>query len=237
MRTEFKLILLLVALFVVQGMAANSNYDWNLVRDEDGIQVYLKKIWSDEVKSFRGVVEINASIDSLLAVIVDVKACTAWVHRCKNPAMLLRKSFNESYHYQVHTLPFPAKNREFIFHSTIIRSPDTGVVRVHMKTVPEFCTEKLPFCAKHSNASLVRVKHSHGYYLLEPIGINKTRVTWTHHTNPEGHLPLWLVNHLIREMPFRTLQGLRKTVQQEKYQKARLVINPLGNISELITQN
>lgn len=237
MRTRFKLILLLVALFVFQGIAADSDYDWKLVRDQDGVQVYLKKIWADDIKSFRGVIEINSSLDSLLAVIVDINACTEWVHRCKAPALLLKKSFTENYHYQIHKLPFPAKDREFIFHSKIVRSPDTGVVQIEMHTEPEFCTEQIKACTLNNPESLVRVQHSHGHYLLEPLNRNKTRVTWTHHTNPGGHLPLWLVNTLIKEMPFQTLKGLRKKVLEEKYQKAQMVLNPMGDITQLITQN
>ncbi|MCU7798669.1 MAG: hypothetical protein KZQ70_00650 [gamma proteobacterium symbiont of Lucinoma myriamae] len=234
MRTKFKLMLLLIMFLFTFETLASSQYDWNMVRDEDGIQVYLKEFWADHIKSFRGVIHINASVDSLLAVIMDIDACTDWVHRCKSPLLLFRKSFSESYHYQVHQLPFPAHNREFIFHSKISRSAQTGVVRTQMKAIPEFCQQSVEACSLIPKSSLVRVHHSHGYYLLEPIADNITRVTWTHHTNPEGHLPLWLVNHLIKEMPYRTLQGLRKKVFNHKYQKARLVLNAQGAITDLL---
>lgn len=234
MRTQFKLILLFVILLFTCEIFANSQYDWKMVRDEDGIQVYLKEFWADPIKSFRGISLINSSVDSLLAVIVDINACTDWVHRCKNPLLLFRKSFSENYHYQVHQLPFPAHNREFIFHSKITRSSQTGAVRIQMKTIPNFCQNDIKACSLIPRSSLVRVKHSHGYYLLEPVAKNITRVTWTHHTDPEGHLPLWLVNQLIKDMPYRTLQGLRKKVLNHKYQKAKLVLNAQGAITDLV---
>lgn len=238
MGTRFKLMLLLAAFLLLPGFIAGSEHDWQQVRDEDGIKVYLKKYWSDEVKSFRGEVLINTSLDSLLAVILDINACSDWVHRCKNPLLLLRKAFSEGYHYQVHKLPFPARNREFIFHSTITRSLKTSSVSIHMNVVPEFCAQNTSTtCSLIGNTSLLRVKHSHGHYLLEPLQDSLTRVTWTHHTNPEGNLPVWLINRLIREMPFQTLQGLRKKVFEDKYQKAKLIIDSHGKMVDLVMQN
>lgn len=234
MRMQFKLILLLFTFFfLTQGIVAFSEYDWHLIRDEDNIQVYLKKFWADDVKSFKGVVEIQSSLDSLLAVIIDVEACSDWIHHCANPAILLRKAFLESYHYQVHKLPFPALNREFILHSKVTRIPETGTVLIQIKAVPEFCNETIKQCTMIEDQPMVRVEHSHGQYLLEPLPDNTTRVTWEHHTNPGGFLPNWLINRLIREVPFRTLQGLRKKVFEDKYQKARLILNPEGKITAL----
>ena len=239
MRTKFKLALLLVAFLlsaaVVTKIAANSEYDWKMVRDEDGIQVYLKSFWADDIKSFRGIIHINSSVDSILAAILDINACSEWVHRCKKPLLLAQISFSESYHYQIHKLPFPAQNREFIFHSKVTRSPQTGSVSIHMNAEPEFCQDNAHLCSLIPETNLVRVEHSHGHYLLEPIDKKKTRVTWTHHTNPGGNLPIWLINSLVKEMPYRTLQGLRKKVFNSKYQQSKLVINSEGHIINMIT--
>lgn len=233
MTMPIKLLLLFMVFFLSQGIAAHFEYDWHLVREEDGIQVYLKKFLDDDVKSFKGVVDIPSSVDSLLAVIIDVEACPDWIHHCTNPTLLLRKAFLEIYHYQIHKLPFPALNREFILHSKVTRSPETGAVLIQINAVPEFCSEKIKPCTQLSDRQMVRVEHSHGHYLLEPLDKKNTRVTWTHHTNPGGYLPTWLINRLIREVPFRTLQGLRKKVCEEKYQKARLITNSEGDITAL----
>lgn len=239
MRTKFKLALLLAVFLlssaIVTRIAGKSEYDWEMVRDEDGIQVYLKSFWADDIKSFRGIIHINSSVDSLLAVIMDVNACPDWVHHCIKPLLLSKISFSECYHYQIHKLPFPAKNREFIFHSKVTRSPKTGSVSIHMNAEPQFCEDNAHLCLLISETDLVRVKHSHGYYLLEPIDKNKTRVTWTHHTNPGGNLPIWLINSLVKEMPYRTLQGLRKKVFNSKYQQVKMVINSEGHIISMIT--
>lgn len=239
MRTKFKLdlwltVLLLSIFLAVSKFAVSSEYDWKLVRDEDGIQVYLQKYWADNIKAFQGVVYIHSSIDSILAVILNVKACPDWVHNCKQPRVLKRQSFSESYHYQIHSLPFPAKDREFILHSKVSRSAKTGAISIYTKAVPEFCEENTQYCSDLPEKNLLRIRHSHGLYLLEPVEHRITRVTWTHHTNPEGNLPGWLINSLLKEVPFCTLNKLREEVRSEKYQKTRLEINPQGEIVNFI---
>ncbi len=234
MRTKFKFILWLTALFLACQFAVSSEYDWKLVRDEDGIQVYLQKYWADNIKAFQGIVYIHSSIDSILAVILDINACPDWVHNCRQPHLLMRKSFSECYHYQIHQLPFPASDREFILHSEVSRSGRTGAISIHTRAEPEFCEENNSYCADIPENRLIRVYHSHGLYLLEPVAQRITRVTWTHHTNPEGKLPGWLINSLIRDVPFHTLNKLRAKVRQEKYRKARIEIDQQGKIINLI---
>ncbi len=235
MRIKFRCLLLLILLLSTNIALSSSQYDWEKVRDQDGIQVYLKKFWAESVKSFKGVIHIHASAASLLAVITDISACPDWIYHCKNPHLLLRKSFSECYHYQVHQLPFPAKNREFIFYSKIIRLPETGAIHIIMNAVADFCLLQKQACSVIEQSSLPRVRHSHGYYLLEPIAHNMTRITWVHHTDPGDDLPRWLTNLLIQEMPFQTLKGLRKKVLELKYQKAKLIINRHGQILALST--
>jgi len=237
MQSIFRLIVLSTLLTaLLQPSFADSQYDWQLVRDEDGIQIYVKKIWADPVQAFRGVIHINASVNSLTALIMDIEAGADWIHHCKNPVLLFRKSISDCIHYQVHHLPFPFHNREFIFHSKVSRSAQTGVVHIKMDIAKNFCRDHKEKCESintPSASSYVRVTHSHGHYLLEPLGHKHSKVTWTHHTHPGGNLPLWLVNQLIQTMPYETLQGLRKKVSQEKYQKARLTIDAQGNIVNL----
>lgn len=222
---------LLLFVFFFHGSVDSSSFDWNLERDENGIQVYLKEIWAEDIQAFRGVVSINASVDSLLAVIMDLDACTDWVHHCQNPLLLERTKFTECYHYQIHNLPFPAVDREFILHTKISRDPVSGAVTVYSTSQPDYCLQQpTSHCQFIKQSSLVRVRHSHGSYLLEPVKKGMTKFTWTQHTNPGGKLPVWLVNKLIREVPYHTLQGLRKKVTDKKYLKARLILDPDGSI-------
>jgi len=225
------ILFLFLFLFLLPGSIYSSSFDWTLERDENGIKVYLKEFWAEKIKAFRGVVTINASVDSLLAVITDIDACPDWVQHCQNPLMLERINFSECYHYLIHNLPFPVVNREFILYTKISRDPASGAITVDSVSRPDYCLQQqTPDCQFIKHSSLVRVRHSHGSYLLEPVKKRITKFTWTQHTNPGGNLPAWLVNQMIREVPYLTLQSLRKKVTEKKYQKARLILDSEGSI-------
>ena len=212
-------------------VAISSDYDWNKVRDESGIQVYTKKYQEDKFDSFKSSTTINAPIDSVLAVIIDLNVCGDWIHRCKKSTLLLRKSFSECYHHQIQSFPFFIQNRDFILHSKIVRSKKSGAILIQMNVINDFCVKHPHLCQNIGDTShLIRIKHSHGYYLLEPLQKNMTRVIWSQHTNPGGDIPGWLTNLLLQEMPYKTLLGLKKKVFEDKYIRTRLIITPEGKM-------
>jgi len=193
-------------------LTRSEKIDWELVKDEDGIKVYTRSIEDSKIKEFKGVTNIKSSIDSLLAVLNDTEASHKWVHNCKDPLKLSQISFSEGYIYQVINFPFPAQDRDIILHSKIDQDPDTKEVTVNLKSVPDYISE----------TNKVRITKSTGSYNLKPVSNDTIEVTWNHHTEPSGSIPKWLVNSLLIDTPFETLRNLRKIVQEEKYQKARL---------------
>ena len=229
MRTLFKLIILPALLY--SGLLLSSEYDWKKVMDQSGVQVYTRQYLNNDIKSFKGTIGINASIDSILAVIMDFDACNKWIHHCKQSTLLLRKSFSECYHHQVQTFPFLIQNRHFILHSKTIYFPKSGNILIRMNAITDFCVNNKSRCRNIGKTDhLIRIKHSHGYYLLESLHDNISRVTWVQHTDPEGDLPIWLVNQMITTMPYKTLLGLKKEVFEDKYQKKKLLINHEGKM-------
>ena len=213
---RLELIFVMVLCLIVTIGSANAQ--WELVKDENGIKVYLRTIPGSEIKEFKGVTNINSSLDSIVAVLDDTEACAKWVHNCKDPAKLSEISFNEGYVYQVIDFPFPVKDRDIILHSVMTQKADTKEVTVQLNAVPDYIPE----------TKNVRIKKSNGFYLLKPLPGGSTEVTWQHHTEPGGHVPKWLVNSLLVDTPFKTLNNLRKIVKEEKYQRARLKYSPEG---------
>ena len=223
--------ILLLFVFLFPGYIYSSSFDWNLEMDKNGIKVYLKELKTKDIKAFRGTVSINASVDSLLAVIMDIDACTDWLQYCENPLILERINFSESYHYLINDLPFPVIDREFILHTKISRNPVSGAITIYSESRPDYCLQlQTSDCQLIKDSCLVLVEHSQGTYLLEAVKKGVTKVTWTQYTNPGGYIPAWLVNKIIRQVAYNTMQGLRVKVTEKKYQKARLILNSDGAI-------
>ena len=212
------LISILLIILCSSAMMGSAKAQWELVKDENGIEVFLRTVPGSKIKEFKGVTNINSSLDSIVAVLDDTEACPKWVHNCKDPVKLSEISFNEGYIYQVIDFPFPVKDRDLILHSVMTQNADTKQVTIRLVAVPDYIPE----------TKNVRIKRSDGFYLLKLLPDGSIEVTWQHHTEPGGGIPKWLVNSLLVDTPFKTLRNLRQIVKEEKYQRARLKYSSEG---------
>ncbi len=214
--TRRLIAILLVVLLQLQASAENENQSamegWELRKDKSGIQVYSRKLPGTRYRQFMGRVEVNASIPSSLALLDDTDACADWIHRCESSKTLKRNGLGERFIYQITDLPFPTSSRDAIFLATLVQL-DENSFRVDLKSVPDFIEE-----TRH-----VRIRDSYGHYLLEKIDADHTRLTWTQYIDPAGALPAFMVNALLTDVPFHSLENFRKIVTREQYQRARFV--------------
>ena len=201
----------------ILSLAAIDAHAWETRLDKDGILIQSRLTSGAKYEEFRAEVEIDATVAQAIALLRDPAACTQWLFRCKESRIIREIDTMEKVFYQVTSLPFPAKSRDSIFH-TAITFESRASARVTMTSVPN----EIPR-TKH-----VRVQEAFGTYLLEPIEENKLRVTWQQYVDPGGALPTWLVNSLLADLPFKSLQAFRVLVQQLPYRDARLVYGPDG---------
>lgn len=220
---------LLISLLLVSGQILGKETDKFLELDRDGIKVYLYGVNSPNIALFKAVTHIESSMDSILAVMFDNKNCVEWIHGCKNSFVLKDVGFNERYHYQSIYVPFPFKNREFIFHSVLKQDIVNKTVTITMFTVPDYCKNRQSEqCQKINQSNLVRVNHSVGTYKLESTN-NGTKITWIQYTDPAGNLPNWLVNKFVKDTPYWTFKKLAEKVKEDKYKYAKLIYDSKGN--------
>jgi hypothetical protein len=137
--------------------------------------------------------------------------------RCKEGRVIQEISSTERTFYQVTSLPFPAKSRESIFHAAITFE-GLSTVRVTMNSMPDEIPQ-----TKH-----IRIRESFGTYVLAPTRENKLRVTWQQYVDPGGALPAWVVNSMLTDLPFKSMQAFREVVQQSPYRDAILVYGSDG---------
>lgn len=198
--------------------------------NKDGIKVYIYRHKNSKFATFKATTHINASMGSILAVLFDAKSSPDWIHGCIDSFILKDISFNERYHYQIIYVPFPFDNRDFIFHSILKQDPTSKAITITTSSSAEYCkNNSSKECKKVKQSKLVRVNKSVGTYKLEE-DITGTKITWIQHTDPEGNLPAWLVNQLIKDTPYWTFKLLAEKVKDEKYTFAKLVYNNQGRL-------
>jgi hypothetical protein len=100
---------------------------------------------------------------------------------------------------------------------------------VHSRAKVNFEKKEITIGFKNTNKEnfpeidgVVRIPRIKGFYLLQGIDNERTRVTYQIDADPGGSLPTWLSKLTSQKLPRETLTGLRaqvkKTAGSEKYQ-------------------
>ncbi len=177
--------------------------DWQLAKDEAGIQVYLAPIEGSKYKAYRGVVTIKADIAKVRALQEDVAGSCAWIHECRKQE-LIKQVGERSWTHSYFNTPWPVTPRDSIIEVRTETTAEGGVIR-HLLGVPSY----LP-----AEKGYVRVTKVDGLWKLEPTGDQVVQVTYQLHTEPGGSVPSWLANSFVVDAPFNTLKGLRDLAEK-----------------------
>ncbi|WXL27481.1 START domain-containing protein [Ectopseudomonas mendocina] len=186
---------------VVAGVGHTDEGAWRLVKDEDGIKVYLQSVPGSKYQSYRGVTLIKAPIEKLVAMQEDVASACKWIHSCLKQA-LLKSEGDQSWLYSQFETPWPVQSRDAVFHVKTKREADGVVVR-------ELAGES---SYKPEEKGFVRVTSAQGYWRLKPTS-EGVEVVYQMHTEPGGSVPGWLANSFVVDAPFNTLKAWRKAAE------------------------
>src|SRR4051812_24076635 len=108
--------LLLLSLPV--GYAAATNGHWELVQNSHGIKVWVLDIPGQDLPGFRGQATIDASIEDIVEVMLDVPHHTDWMWRVREAKQLSgREMSREEDHGLLYTrihAPWPVWDRDVV---------------------------------------------------------------------------------------------------------------------------
>lgn len=183
------------------GSAAQAE-GWELVKDEEGVKVYLTAVPGSAYKAYRGETIIQADIARIRALQEDVQGSCGWIHQCKEQG-LFKQEGNKSWTHTYFSTPWPVTPRDSLIEVTTEEEED-ALVR-HLKGVPDLLPQEKGF---------VRVASVEGYWRLEPLAEGGVKVTYQLHNEPGGSVPSWLANSFVIDAPFNTLKGLRTLAEQ-----------------------
>jgi hypothetical protein len=178
--------------------------EWTLDLQENGIDVYTRPVEGSGIKEFKGVAEVEVSVDKVLALLRDSSRFKTWFPNTPESKLLNREG-DVSYQYSVMATPWPMDDRDNVLRSVTTHDESTGDVRIEITAVPDYHPVQ---------EGRVRVQQAHGTWKLKPMGPNKTHVTFKMHLEPGGGIPQWMINARIVATPFEALTSLRTTVGQ-----------------------
>ena len=182
---------------------------WYLEREEDNIDVYIARIKGSTVKTFRGVITVDSSLNSVLSVIADASSYPRWLYHCRSAKMIKIVSYDEVFSHVVTDMPWPFIDRDSVIHSIKTQNVSTGKVTIRISEKPEMIV-KIP--------NTIRISNINGLWELTPLQNGRLKILFQMSVDPGGSIPKWLVNSMLIDIPFYTLRNLRRIANEPQYQ-------------------
>jgi hypothetical protein len=174
---------------------------WIIKIEKNGITVSVKQIEGQEIKSVRSFVTINAPIEKVKSIILDIDNYPSWVYKCSKAHLLKSTSPNELIYYQYTNAPITIKDRDLVVGMYIQNENDGWTI--DLKALPDYIPQ---------NKNVIRINLFNSTWRLVRKG-NKTEVTNEITTDPGGSVPSRVINSLITDGPYNTSLNLKKLAE------------------------
>lgn len=199
-------LLCLLAALVATPVRADDDGGWQHEATEAGISVSTRTDAGRNLPVFRGVGVVDASLFEVLAVLYDASRFPEWMADCAGSRILRRSGDLERVEYNRTKAPWPVSDRDVVVHARTTGSLAKKEVWSRF--------EATTFPGAGPVDGVVRMTRLRGYYRLQALDGNRTRVTYQVDADPGGMLPDWLVKRASRRLPIDTIAGLRKQTRK-----------------------
>jgi hypothetical protein len=203
-------VLALAAAISTPEVRADNAGPWEQVRDEAGIRVQRRKVEDSSLHEFVGRGVVETPLPTVLAVLHDVGSAPEWMHNCAAAHVVEHIDDRHEVVYNRTAAPWPVSDRDTVVSSEAVFDARTHEVRIDFWSVTH--PKEPPV------RGVVRMPSLRGHWILTPVNDGRaTHVEYQVHADPGGSLPGWIVNMVSKEIPFRTIAGLREQVKRRHY--------------------
>lgn len=175
---------------------------WALKRDGDEMWVYTRDRAGSEIKEVKLVMNVDAGIDAINAVLNDATRQPEWVFKCSEGRDLGGDIDTGWYYYSRIDMPWPMDDRDVVGKVTGDRKG--ALYESHTVAAPARTPEV---------DGVVRITDFDVDTSYRDLGQGRTEVTYKLHSEPGGKVPDWLVNMFVDKGPVETMTRLRDLVE------------------------
>jgi len=183
--------------------------EWKFISNKDGVALYRRqRPLSYESKAIG---EIAASTDLVHAVLDDIESYTSFMPYTAE-CRVLKRDGDSVVAYQRISAPLTS-DRDY----TVRVRSSSKAVEGGTSYLSKWETENA--LGPPEKSGVVRVKLCEGSWLLEPVGPNTTRATYTIYTDSGGMIPAFIKNAGSQIGIRKLFAAIRKQVTDPKYAK------------------
>ena len=202
---------LFLALLVVAGPLWAEDWKTTHQGQERGdIFTYAREVDNSPVKAFKGIVEVKASMASVLAVLTGVDNFGEWIFQIKG-AERLSADHQERIHMRVKGI-WPVSDRDVVLANTLTQESGSGTIILHSVNAEGFPPKQDGY---------VRIPALDNQFVLTPMEDGWIRVQFETFVDPGGSVPVWLANLVATRAPYETLEGLKEQLEKPRFANAR----------------
>ena len=184
-----------------------SQENWELVKDDDQIQVYLNKNTKKErLTHVRASSVIKASLNDCYELLKKVDKYKTWMHGVEEIKIVKKYSPDKFTYYMLTDFPWPAKDRDVIIKTQIHYNKNKGIVYTVSKNVRNLIQKK---------EDIKRIKDMNASWKFKEIQPNKIKIIYEGRILSSVKLPNWLKKHVSYIGPFNTIQNIREKINRD----------------------
>jgi len=187
--------------------AEESLFPWNLVKNEAGIQVYTRTLANSDYKEFKGVMTLEAKLDTLLKFINNAEHCPDWQYKC-----LKMLTLSDGYLYKLSDLPWPLSDRYTVMQSQGNFDQEQNSYTLNLKNIPRNQLPQPILQQLPAELDTVQMRTSDGYWHFQLNHTATILITHQMHGDPAGSLPASLANLGVTNAAYVTLSKLRELI-------------------------
>lgn len=215
------LLLLANATHAVPAAASEVEGEWQLIDQDDGIEVYRKDIPGSRFVAFRGVMVMETTASRVAAVLMNSARKKEWVAKVVEAYSLKRPSDWESVEYNHTKGVFIVSDRDFVFNARAYFEPAKRRIAFRLSSTED--------PAMPPRDGIVRGELTQSSYIVTEIEPGKkTRVEVDIHADPKGIVPPFVVNLFQKSWARSTLTGIDRQTKKpdaEDNAKVRDILN------------
>lgn len=213
-RTVLRALLTLAVFELCENLPATepapNSSEWKFVSNKDGVTLHRRQ--RPASNESRAIGEIPASTALVHAVLDDVESYASFMPYTAECRVLKREG-NSMVAYQRISAPLTS-DRDYTVRIRSSSKPADGGTSYFSQWEADNAL------GPPEKSGVVRVKLCEGSWLLEPLGPNATRATYTVYTDSGGAIPKFIKNTGSQVGIRKMFAAIRKQVRDPKYAKA-----------------
>ena len=178
---------------------------WEFEKSKYEVDVYGKMVEGYDVKAFKVTGLIEASVEEVYKVVMDIEGYEEWYPNCKVGEVLEQPSDSIQYRRVEFGLPWPFDNRDAVNKLIATKTPDSIWIDI---------MDEAQYIPKLKN--VYRVGRTEGFWIIEKETDEQTRLTYSALGEPGG-IPKWIINIFLFDSPLEAINNLREVVKGPKY--------------------